>query len=222
MSEKYGNCQKQGKEGSFKSRKCRKRRQCKSMKLLPRGGAVSILVKGCKQGNIISHKECNFCSRRVNFHFGLSDTDRETLPKSQNCYFPQGGSIHGLGLGLASGWLAQQVDHLLNKSSKFIKGCFQLHLIVWFVNVLVLSEAKLPVWVMSLGSLGWCTPSLHSLLFSPVPIFSEDYREPRSSHIRFSSSSDSKYLSIEVKLQCRKLHLCSQVSVECYFRASNS
>ena len=153
--------------------------QSQRNKILVKKGEVSLLVKWCKKGNIINHKEGNFFSRRVNFHFGSSDTDRETLPKSQNCYFPQGGSIHGLGLGLASGWIAQQVDHLLHKSSKFIKGCFQLHLIVWFVNVLVLSEAKLPVWVMSLSSLGWCASSLHSLLFSPLTSISVDHTEAK-------------------------------------------
>ena len=55
---------------------------------------------------------------RENFHFGLSDTNKETLPKMHTCYFPQGWRIHGLGLGFSSGKLAQQVSELLNKSLK--------------------------------------------------------------------------------------------------------
>ena len=62
----------------LKEGKYRKSSQSQRRKILVKEGAVSILVKGCKQENIIIHKEGNFFSRRENLHFELSDASRET------------------------------------------------------------------------------------------------------------------------------------------------
>ena len=62
----------------LKEGKYRKISQSQRRKLLVKEGTVSIMVKGCKQRNIISHKEGKLFSGKENFHFGLSDASMET------------------------------------------------------------------------------------------------------------------------------------------------
>ena len=64
--------------------------------------------------------------RRGNIHAFPWILPRFSVEKLITCT-SEGGHTHGLGIGLASGLIAQHVDELLNKSLNPIKEGFQLH-----------------------------------------------------------------------------------------------